>query len=376
MKRDWLWLGIGSFILYSSLLTQQYVGDGLRWVATITGPWPPILGGTNHLLFPVLGWLWYHVIGVWLPETMQLQSIQLLNATAGAVGIAIFTLIVARLGSSRSATWLASICLIFTAAYWVNATEMLEVMPSIPLILFGIWLVLPKEDDDEPLRLWRILLAGTALGLATAIYQASAFSVAAICAAVWWHPSRVVPTLQRLRGIFLALFSFSIMAAALYLVSFRFIGGAAGLSEALRQSLATESPVAFGRVDPRHLAGSLFGWVAVWLGLFNFQGLNYLLRFGLTLSVIVNLFLVALQYGLCGIVAWAAWNTKGFRFGREWRSLKIIAAWFVPPFLFTAFWLPSYSKIWISPLAATIAALAILLTASESAPSNRSSTVA
>lgn len=375
MKRDGLWLGCGSFILYALLLTQQYAGDGLRWVSSITGPWPPVLGGTNHLLFPLVGWAWYHAIGSWLGNALRLQSIQLLNAAGAAVGVALFGQIVRRLGANRLAMWLACLCLIFAHAYWINATDMVEVMLSIPLIFLAIWLVLPETNTDTPLRWWRCVLAGSALAVATAIYQASAFSLLALCAAVWWQPTQVSYRRERLRNLLLTVNSFALVVAAIYLGSFRLLGNAATWTEALRSSLATESPAAFGRLDPRHLGGSLFGWVSAWLSLFDFQGVSHLLRAGFNLTLFINLLLMTVQYGLWIIIAWPTWRQRKSLSARERSSLKIILAWFLPPFLFTAYWLPAYDKLWISPLAATIAAFAVLLTRSQSA-SSRSAALA
>ena len=301
-KRDWFWLGCCSFVLYALLLTQQYAGDGLRWVSAVTGPWPPSLGGTNHLLFPIVAWVWYHAIGIWLPVAQPLQSIQLLNAVAGALGVMFFAQIAMRLGIAKWAMWVATLCLIFAKAYWVNATDMVEVMPSVPLILLSIWLLLPRVNYDRSIRWQRCLLAGVALAAATAIYQASAFSLPALCAALWWQPSATVN--QRLRGIALTLSSYIIVVGVLYIASFRFLETPA-LGRRLCGRLMTDRQRLL--VVSTTASGSLFGWV--------WHGLGCLISRCQLFAACrphhsrdCQLALSGTQYSLCMLVVWVIWR--------------------------------------------------------------------
>lgn len=63
-------------LAYVMLLSRQYIGDGIRWLPSVTSPDLPHSGGTNHLLFPYLFWLIYHgtkIIGVSNPPVLLLQ---------------------------------------------------------------------------------------------------------------------------------------------------------------------------------------------------------------------------------------------------------------------------------------------------------------
>lgn len=336
-------------MLYANLLSRQYAGDGLRHLTNITGIWSPELGGTNHLLFPLIGWLWYHIIGIHLPIS-TLQSVQLMNAFFAALAIVLYAQIVTTLGAGAFETCLATFCLIFANAYWSNAVDMLEVMPSIPFMYLAILVVLVKENT------WRYVSAGVLFAVSTSIYQASIFSLLVLVAIAWWNSS------QKYRNLVIVTGSYLLSVGLIYLIAFRTLGDTNSWPEAFQASLVTESPQAFGYFDPRHFVGALFGWVAVWISLFNFQGVNLLLQQKFSFNSLINLSLVTLQYGLYGIVAIPIIKNWRRLSNKNYSTLKIMLSWFIPPFLFLVYWLPAYGKLWIPPLSATISIFAILLT--------------
>lgn len=355
----WL-IGLCSAGLYAFFLTHQYAGDGLRHLAAITGSWPPEPGGTNHLLFPLVGWLWFQLIGQLLPTTFLVTAIQMMNAIFAGWAVGLGVAILQKWGVTTRSILLAVISLIFASAFWPSATDMVEVMPSIPLILLPFWLL----SSPEPPGWARIAGAALSLALATAIYQASLFSGLGLAALVWLRSdSEHNRGLGKIVGF--GAITFGILGV-IYPVAFILLGEAESISEAIRISLATESPYAYGYFDPKHIAGAVAGWVTAWIGLYDFQGLTIMLaglRQGQIFPDGINLGLMGVQYGLFLLLLTAVWRGQGRLFQRrEKRQLAaVLGLWFLPHFLFLIYWIPAYDKLWIPPLIAIIFFLALLL---------------
>lgn len=120
--------------LFLSLLSRNYISDGVRWLPAVTGAAVPP-GPARYLLYPALSWAWYHgwrALG-WHGATIPLC--QALNAVAAGLGVGLFFLLLERLSGRR---WLAgwgAALLAGSGAWGLHATDMTEPMPGVVLLV-------------------------------------------------------------------------------------------------------------------------------------------------------------------------------------------------------------------------------------------------
>src|SRR5437016_4815539 len=100
-RRDGLYAGflaLGFFALYASLLSKSYVFEGLvRAMPIETGRWAHLLPG-NYLLYGPLGLVFHSVLYALGFHHPAVISLQIMDALIGAGGIAVFYLLLRRLG--------------------------------------------------------------------------------------------------------------------------------------------------------------------------------------------------------------------------------------------------------------------------------------
>jgi hypothetical protein len=359
--------GVAFGALYLALLTQQYIGDGMRWYGAIAGLRPPELGGTNHLLYPLVGRAWFMIwTALGVPASYALA--QSMNAVLGGVALGFFCAIVQAWTGRAWLAIAATLTLGLSRAFSQHGVDMTEPMPGVACVMAGIWLV--TRHALRPRRRGWLVLAGALLGLGGAIYQANIIAVAGGCALVALAgPARGL----RARLIDTALIGLAAGAtvAALYLAAFMTIGGARTLGEAFRASLTTVNErygSVYSEISLRRIGVLVFGLADSLFGLRGVEGLGTnLFARGLTREVIIALVATGGSVFVLAAVGLLYARLPRAKPGElrtgEGRVLLALLVWLVLQLGLAFYFGARYSKLWILSLAVILLIVAIMLSA-------------
>jgi len=333
LRRATIGWGAGSAAAYGVLLSRHYLGDGIRWYRPAIGP-APTSGGVNHLLYPALQWAWVHLLlGGGSPGTDAASTIallQLLNAAAAGLAVAMFWLLLSELVEDRVAATLGTLLLATGFAFAQHATDMTEVMPSVAPSVAALWLAF---------RSWRTGAGGVAWLLAAAL--------TVIAASLYLGALVVAP------AIALALFRSD---------SARGHGAVAGDPNAGDATLQGT----YGAVSVTHFGGLLFGFANSQAGLIDWRSGSRLLSAAPRPADAYNLLLTASSAGAAALLL--ARTRRGLVEAPRIRAAALVLlAWFGTAAAFAGFWVNTYTKLWIPALAAW-AALATLALSVEPRP--------
>lgn len=353
--------------LYLSLLTQQYIGDGMRWYGAMAGLRPLELGGTNHLLYPLVGRAWF---AAWtaLGAPAGYALAQAMNAVLGSVALGFFCAIVQAWTGRAWLAVAATATLGLSRAFSLHGVDMTEPMPGVACAMAGIWLA-SRHALRPGWRGW-LILAGALLGLGAAIYQSNAVAVVGACALLALAgPPRGART--RIADAAIVGISAGGVAAALFLSALLALGGARTLGEAFVMSLETESARtggAYAEISLRRLGVLAFGLADSLFGIRGLDGISAdLFARGLTREVAVALAVTAgclLVPGLIGL-AWLrrSRSARGEIQTREGWTLAALAIWLVPQLGLAFYFGARYSKLWMLSLAVITLMVSILVAA-------------
>ncbi|MBP7599971.1 MAG: hypothetical protein KA750_01395 [Thermoflexales bacterium] len=357
--------GVAFGALYLALLTQQYIGDGMRWYGAMAGLRPPELGGSNHLLYPLVGKLWF-TAGTALGIPASYALAQSMNAVLGGVALGFYCAIVQAWTGRAWLALAATLTLGLSRAFSQHGVDMTEPMPGVACVMAAIWLATRHALRPGPRG--RLLLAGALLGLGGAIYQANILAVFGACALVGLAGPARGP---RARWIDAALVGLAagVTAAALYLSAFMTLGGARTLGEAFALSLETESARtagAYAEISLRRVGVLIFGLADSLYGIRGVDGLGTnLLARGLTREVIIALVAtgggVIVPGGIAAFYALRRRAARGEAQDGEGRTLLALLIWLVPQLGLALYFGGRYSKLWMLSLAVILLMLGLML---------------
>ena len=173
-------------LLYLATLTADYYWDGITFALQIervarTEHSPSLLFHQNHLLYNVIGYLPYHLIRAAGFPLRALYLLQVANALAAAVAVAVFFRIAEIVTGSRYAAIVSAAGLAFSAVWWKMATDANAYVVSVLLILLCAGTLLSSRP--------RWLLVGLALAGAMLVHQLAALFYPAALVAVFTNPS-------------------------------------------------------------------------------------------------------------------------------------------------------------------------------------------
>jgi hypothetical protein len=344
---------------YISLLSVHYIGDGIRWLHPITDSVAPPGGGVSHLGYPALQWTWNRLVAGVGSQHHDFATIivrlQAFNALTGAAGLALFYTLLVRWRTRWTAALLATLGLAGSYAFAVHATDMTEVMPSFPLAVVALLLAFRPRAGSS--RIVAAVAAALFLSLAGAVYLnafllAPAVAVGLVDSDFLSSGGRLGP---RLRAV--------AKNPRLWVFGLVLLGCAAGI---LAVSRLSHDPVladptgqgAYGHLTVGHVLGLAFGLANAAFGLVGFDGGSRFLRGGLHGPQIYNFF--AVGAALLLVVLVAAWTYGAWRSNPDWRQpLVAIGLWLLVPLGFAAYWDNTYTKLWLAPLAAWWALIAL-----------------
>lgn len=331
-------------VSYGLLLSQQFIGDGVRWLPQVTASSPPAAGGTSHFLFPYLAWLVYHLGEAVAPGVPAVTVLQSMNAIFGAVGLGLFYLLLQTVQLSRRAALVGTVMVGFSHAYFLHATDMTEPMPSVAPMLLGLILVRARSDWR-----WARLVGGAAIGLAAAFYQMALIALLPACI---FTAARAYSSQETLRRWPILIAVGEIGAAGA--VTFALIVGGGSLwnpSQQYGSGLAAIVSVPgyglFGRADPRQLVGGAFGFANAFAPLVDWRGASRLLSlspailaYNLALAALAGAFALTLFFRL-----WA--NRTQLRERGQIGDVLAALAWLIAIYLIASYWAGTYEKLWI-----------------------------
>jgi hypothetical protein len=173
-------------LLYLATLTADYYWDGITFalqiekVARMEGN-PSLLFHQNHLLYNAVAYLPYYLTRAAGFPLRALYLMQIANALAAAVAIAVFFRLAEIVTRSRYAAIVSAAGLAFSAVWWKLATDANAYVVSILLILICASTVLSSRPC------W--LLVGLTLAGAVLVHQLAALFYPAAVVAVFTNPS-------------------------------------------------------------------------------------------------------------------------------------------------------------------------------------------
>ena len=327
---------LGTLFLSAVLHTRHFDGDGLRWLLHIRLE-QPSSGGISHALFPSAVWAWSRVgsffaipallerFGVEFPVAVWLQW---MNAFGAALGASAFYVALRLSAIPQRAALLTVPLLVASNAFLRAGTDMIEPMWALALALCAVATSLAWGR-----RLGGAVFAGCLLGLSGCIYQLSLVLGFLVAGALMGEGR-----LDRHKFVRVLLAAGAAVGCFVLgvLVTLRLF------ADDGERSLVDTASGLFGRVEPRHLVGALFGLVNTFSPLSNWRGVSGLFH-GPFRAAAVNLPLT--------ILAWVTLVTiLGVRRARESHRYWIRrAAIFnlVTVWAFAAFWEAAYIKIWL-----------------------------
>ena len=132
-------------LIYLSFLTKNYYWDGIAFAQSIEDA-PGInssLLHPNHLIYNLLGYVFYRALNVFGINIRAVTALQMLNGALGAVCAFILFLILKRaLRSIYQATAL-TLLFAFSATWWKFATDADSYIVSVLFLLISFYLILP-----------------------------------------------------------------------------------------------------------------------------------------------------------------------------------------------------------------------------------------
>jgi len=191
--------------VYAVLRSHRYIGDGLRWYPIVTGARPPT-GDLRYLLYPTLQYGWFHVLNAAGLAGHDFQTtvarLQILNCLAGGLALGLFLILLRRMSVSRSTATVATILLGLTGTFVTTATDLLEVMPSLPPTLGA--LIVAVGRSGRPAH-WRGPLSAALVTLAGTFYLSAILVAPAVALALFYSELPYIrPSAHGLRRIVLA----------------------------------------------------------------------------------------------------------------------------------------------------------------------------
>ena len=355
-------VGMSATLIYLTLLTQQYAGDGLRWYDVISGVAAHQFKNTQHLLYPLLARLYFFILHELVNVPASFQLAQSMNALFGglAVGCLFYTL--HRLTRQWTIALGGSAILAFSRAFTLHATDMTEPMPGASLSLLAIAIVIMYLTSIEHHRLL-LWVASAIVGIAASLYQSNVLTVIGIgalillCDSASWR-IRVVDTIVCV-GIA------GTIALGIYMSAYLLSGNATSFIQAFRMSLRTENDATQGiyiELSLRRAGALVFGLGDTFFGLraIGEQGTNFFVNSDIwTIAGTVSL--AAYGWIVAGVLffIYAVQRKQLIAFNQ--RIILACLIWLAPQLLLLLLWGARYSKLWILPLAIIILMLGVIV---------------
>ena len=138
---------LGVIAVYLLFPTKSYFFDGVAF-AQIIEDYPalhPSLFHPNHLIYNVVGSLFYHLLlGVGL-KIRAIAALQILNSILSGASAFVLFLILRTVLKSRYLTYSLTLLFAFSATWWKFSTDADAYIPSVLFLLLSVYLALPNR---------------------------------------------------------------------------------------------------------------------------------------------------------------------------------------------------------------------------------------
>ncbi len=316
----------------------------------------PFLHTNEHMLYPVNIFLWTRALyKIGLSATTPSQFIgfaQAMNAIAAGGVLSILYLLCAVVTNQPRLSLLASASYGVSRAFVTHATNSSEPMAGLFWSLLAVLLAGASLRLGKPLL---GLLGGAALLLSMATYQGMVLIGPAILVLIWYWPEQSLehhPAASRIRSI---AFFLTGCVAGLFVIygSAYYLSGARGLLPIMRRFVHVPAQQLYGGFAVSKLFALPLGFTYALLPCLPLDcpGFRCLLDPGRHAWIGVVLLSLVLVGGIAALV--------GFLLPRIWKDLnrleRLVIMCCSTGLLFDglalAYWMPTYDKLWLQPMA-------------------------
>ncbi len=309
--------------------TQNFYWDGISFAQTIeTAHHWPLLLHANHLLYNVLGWVFYHALGGRIRAVYVLQAI---NSVFAAAAFYLLSGIVARVTGSTRLALLSGAFLAISGTWWRFAVDADAYIPSVTLLIAStsllLWVGKPRVVPAALLHCGAMLL-----------HQLAVFFFPAALVLLWRE--RKNERWQRC-GSYLAASGGTTLTA--YIAAFSIQNGSFSLNSFWTWITSHSDDVAFSFSPGHNLVVSIRSWMQVLLA-----GRPGLVRYTDPLTITLLLACV----GALAFVLIAIWRGSRPSIAIYHRTLFAFAVcWIATYAVFLFFWLPhnTFYKLFALP---------------------------
>jgi hypothetical protein len=364
-----LWLEMAAVLLAAAIVfiglrTSNYlaVDGGLRAVQVYRAD-GPFLHGNNHLLYPVHVHWWATLVRAlgFSPDSAieYLAVTQAMNAVAAAGVVALLYGSMRGIGVTVGVAALVSDAYAFSRAFSAHATAAAEPMTGFFWSAAAAALVLTGFAWSRR----TLCLAGGALfALAMATYQSMVLILPAVMLLVWMWPPRAgaTPPMSARATTALAVAGFALGLALVYGAAYSWSGTHDPVAM-LQRFVRVEGTQAYGGITPTKLAAVLPGLAYAMFPVLpeHCNGFRCLLESAAPAPILVAALGTLIASGWLAAIVLLAIRGWGVMSAPCRAALIASTAGAAFTGLLLVYWLPTYDKQWLQPLACLCVASAL-----------------
>ena len=251
-------LAIGA--IYLAFPTKAYFFDGIDFAYTIEQA-PRLqasLTHPNHLIYNVVGWLFYQLmLGLGL-EIRAVSALQILNSILSVVSAYVLLKTLKSMLRSTYICYCLTLLFAFSATWWKYSTDADAYIPSVLFLLISFYLALPSRESPP-------LLVALIYSIGLCFHQIAIVFFPVLLLAIFLQNRERG---QRQRIINAAVFgcAATLITFAAYAISFYFLTGSFHIANFLRWAMSYAPDESFGFHALNNLGFSIRGHFRLFFG--------------------------------------------------------------------------------------------------------------
>lgn len=322
--------------MYLCFPTKNYYWDGITFAQAIedaSGLNSSLLH-PNHLLYEVLGYVFYRLVRAMGVEVRAVAALQIMNSLIGTFAAYLMFLILRRSLQSLYVSFALTLLFAFSATWWRFATDADAYIPSVLFILITFYLILPSHKP-------RPFLIALTFFISMCFHQLAVMFYPVVVLGLWLQ-STSLDKRQRISNLVYFSVTAFIITVATYYYCFFLVTQTFGLRDFTRWLTS------FNRGD-----GFKFdAWSNLIFTLRGFPRLFFGGRFNL-IEGLISPWIVVLLITLVAVALILAFNLirdfkrlgftwiRSIRNDEQWRSLALLCVVWISIYLIFLFvWLP------------------------------------
>ena len=227
-------------LLYLLFPTRNYFFDGIDFAHTIeqTPTLSASLTHPNHLIYNVIGWLFYRLVLALGFSVRAVAALQILNAVLSALTAYVLFLILKSCLRSTYLCYCLTLLFAFSATWWKFSTDADAYIPSVLFVTISFWLALPNRKSNPA-------IVAAAYTVALCFHQIAIVFFPVLVLAMFIQPESASKLERLLNAITFAVTS-TLLTLVAYLYSFYRITGTLDLRRFLRWTMSYAPDESFG----------------------------------------------------------------------------------------------------------------------------------